>query len=93
VIDSLKSNARKDATGENTAKGHKLAEEMDVLAMVNGSSHQLIHEKQLLFLQEAKIDRIENQIMNVEVEYITLRNTSTSSTTRAKASSGGEKAS
>jgi hypothetical protein len=61
-LHSLKSNARKDATGENTAKGHTLVEEIDVVAMVNGLSQQLIHEKRLFFLQEAKIDRIENQM-------------------------------
>jgi hypothetical protein len=38
--------------------------------MVYGFNHRLVREKRLLFVFKAKMDRIDNQILNVEAEYI-----------------------
>jgi hypothetical protein len=75
-----------DSDNSNTAS-NKMMEEMNTA--VNSLRTQLIEEKRLLFLQEAKIDRIENQILNVEVEYVTLHDI-VISTAKASSTSGKE---
>jgi hypothetical protein len=50
---------------------NQMAEEMD--AAMESLRRRLIEEKRLLFIKEAEIDRIEDKIFDVEVEYTTLR--------------------
>jgi hypothetical protein len=71
----------------SSTAANKMMEEMNVA--VTGLRTRLIEGKRLLFLQEAKINRTEKLLVDVEVEYVTLLDTINASST-AKASTTGQ---